>query len=122
MRGDVVERLVENQFKEIALRAQELELESQKDTNTLEYSKLALSAQERDREAERTASRNRQKDRLGFILAITVIVALLIGGALYLDKDQVALELVKAAILMLAGGAGGYGLARAQETQNPQDP
>lgn len=50
---EILEKLVENQTRELTLRQQELVLQQQQSTNAHEYAQLALQAQAKDREQAR---------------------------------------------------------------------
>jgi cation transport ATPase len=104
-------QFIENQKKELAVRAQELELARQQDNHNIEYAKESLAAQERDRKDERDCSRAGSRDRYRLIIWLVLIVAALIGAALYSGHEDIATELVKAIIFIAAGAFGGYGYA-----------
>jgi cation transport ATPase len=111
-------KFVENQSKELEHRAQELQLEKQKDDHAFEYGKEALAAQERDRKHERESAREQRRDRHKFILLILVVVAALLLGVIYLGQAQVALELTKSLGIFLAGAVGGYGYAKVKSSDS----
>lgn len=117
---ELIERFIENQAKEIAVRNSELELEKHRVDAGLNYSHEALAAQERDREAERQCSRRSQRDKLIAGLILVLIISAFAAVALYLNKEAVVIEFGKDAVLLLGGGAGGYGLGRRnnKETQS----
>jgi Flp pilus assembly protein TadB len=119
---ELLERFVENQGKDLAVRAQELEIEKQKDNNSLEFGKLSLAAQERDRTHDRECGRKVQRDRLIAVLTVVLIFAALVFAALQLNKDAIAMELVKAVILVSAGAAGGYGYAKSSARNAVDSP
>ncbi len=107
---DVLRQFVENQAQELYIRQQEQVLRETEINNTHEYSLKLLDAQliDRDRESE---SIRRNLRTTGTVL--TVIVLAIIAGmcyALFLNKDQIVIELVKAIVLILAGGMGGYSI------------
>lgn len=116
---ELIQKFVDNQSKELMFKAQELEVEKQKDQNSLEYGKLALAAQERDRVHERECGRGEKKDQHRFIVWIAGVVALLIIAALFMDKDKIAEELVKVIVYIGAGVAAGYGLATRKKSGGP---
>lgn len=107
-----VEQLVLNQTRELELRARELDLQQQQDRHNFEFSKSALEAQTQDRQDERRFQL-RQK-RNSYMLAgwITLAVFAVIGSAMWFNKDQVALEIIKSIVLLLSGGGTGYALGR----------
>jgi hypothetical protein len=53
-----------------------------------------------------------QRDRLIFAGVMSILLIAFISYALYLNKDQVALEVLKALIFLFAGGIGGYALGK----------
>lgn len=111
----LVSRFVENQTKELETRAQELQLETQKDVHAFEYGKEALAANERNLKHARECEREQRKDRQRTLLIGMGLIALLLLGAIWLKRGDVALELAKAISLLAAGAAGGYGYAKSKE-------
>lgn len=111
----LLEQILENQVRDFELKSRELDLEKQKDEHSYLYSKDALAAQERDRKHERECKRGERRDRYFLIFGVAAVVAILIGTALALGHKDVALELTKAVILIAAGAAGGYGLAKKKQ-------
>lgn len=117
-----IEQLVQNQTRELELRARELDLQQQEERHNFEYAQAALAAQMQDRQDGR---RFRQRLRSnGYLLASWVILAVvgLVGTALWLNKDQVALEIIKSIVLLLSGGSAGYALGRHQPTKPSSPP
>ncbi|TDB34848.1 hypothetical protein TEP_15065 [Stenotrophomonas sp. TEPEL] len=111
----LLEQILENQVREFEIKSRELEIEKQKDANAFQFSREALSAQERDRKHERECKRGERRDRYWLIAIMALILAGLIGAALAMGHKDVAIELVKAVILISAGAAGGYGLAKKKQ-------
>ena len=107
---DVLRQFAENQAQEFHLRQQEQSVRRQEVENAHEYALKLLDAQLVDRQRERESSKNHLTTGGWFVM---VIVLALIGGicyALYLNKDQLVIELVKAIIFIVSGGIGGYSL------------
>lgn len=114
-----IEQLVQNQTRELELRARELDLQQQEEHHNFEYAQAALAAQMQDRKDER---RFRQRLRSNaYLLAGWIILAVvgLVGAALWFNKDQVALEIIKSIVLLLSGGGAGYALGRHQPPKSP---
>lgn len=109
------------QTKELEVRAREAELAAEKDANQLQFSKEALAAQERDRAHDRTCGRETKKDKLKFFGIVSLLVILLVSFALYLDKDAIASEIIKAVVFLAAGAAAGYGYGRRKEDKPGND-
>lgn len=109
---DIVERFVENQSRDIELRAEQqsneyelrrLELESSHD-----YAQEALQAQERDRENERIHSRKQLTNKLIASGVFGLIFICFLGYSVYLGREELAQELVKLAAVFFGGGGVGY--------------
>ena len=109
-----VDLFLQNQAQEITLRREEIELKRDQAQQNFEYANKALTAQLEDRERERTFT---YKDRHGarmFLGSMVFLLALFLSIALFLDKDQIAIEIIKIIGLLFAGGIGGYALGRQQ--------
>lgn len=112
----VFAEFLENQSREIEIRAREMELEKQRDDRRFEFAKRALEAQIQDSREQRDFHLKAMRSAYVFtILAGIVFVGLLVT-ALALNKDQVALEIIKAVIFVATGGAGGYALGKQRTT------
>ena len=105
-----IEKWIENQSKEIENRQREIEVQKQTDDHNFEYAKLALSAKAKDNEDERAHVSRQQKRILTFAAIMTGVLIGFLVYSLHTGKDQVALEIIKAAIFIASGGAGGYAL------------
>jgi len=108
----LIAQLVRNQALELEQRAQEMEIERQKDAHSFEYGRMALEAQERDRKHARECRRGERRDRYILLTVLALILVVLIGAALYLGDNEVARKIVDAIIYLSAGAASGYGIAR----------
>ncbi|MDO4709055.1 MAG: hypothetical protein Q4B94_04430 [Pseudomonadota bacterium] len=117
----LVEQILENQTRELVVRAQEVELEKQKDENAFAFSKEALAAQAKDREHARECRRNEKKDQQKMVLWLFFLVGLLIFGVTVYGAKDLALELAKAIILLAAGASGGYGIATARQRRKKDE-
>lgn len=118
---DIVERWLQTQNRQIDAQVRASELQCQQDTHAFEFGKLALAAQKDDRVHERENNRKAQRDRLVFLLLIAVLVGAIIITAICLNKEQIAMELVKAVIYIAAGAAGGYGYAKTKAAKREPD-
>lgn len=119
---DLLRQFVENQAQELYLRQQEQVIRKQEIENTHEYSLKLLDAQLADRQRERESSKS-HLTTAGYFT--TIIVIAIIGGicyALYLNKDQLVIELVKAIIFIVSGGIGGYSLKALNSGKSDQNP
>lgn len=97
--------------EQLQIEREKLELERDRDQRGYEFGVKSLDAQAKDRVHARECERGQRKDAQKLIIWILVIIAALIAYAMYLDKDAMAEELIKAVVFLAAGGAAGYGLA-----------
>ena len=111
---EVVAQLIASQTRQLDLREKEIELqrvaaetERKKVENAQEYALRALAAQAEDRKDER--QHQAKNTRYGFWVSLLLLVGLigLTGYAMYANKDQLILEVIKA--IVFAGGGGGIG-------------
>lgn len=56
--------------------------------------------------------------KLGFAALIVTIVAALVVMAMFMDKDDLARDLIKISVSLVAGAFGGYGFAKAQSRRS----
>lgn len=115
-----IAQLVENQSKELELRAQELSLQRQADSHGFEFGKKALEAQIDDRRMQRDYSQQMQRSQHYLVSFLALLVFGIITAALFLNKEAIASEIIKAVGYMTAGGFGGYGLRKKEKS--PQHP
>lgn len=114
----LVERLLNIQEQEVVLRGQELNLRKQNDANAHEYAKAALEANVKDREAERSCMKDTMKYRYIFAGLIIFLLIILFCIALFLNKDAIVMEIIKAIMFFGAGGIGGYAYAQKIHKEN----
>lgn len=105
---------LQNQVREIELRHEEIDLRRQESRQSFEYANKALEAQLEDRGRDRAIAYKGQRDARILVAALTLLLVVFLGVALLLDKDQIALEIVKVIGLLFAGGISGYALGRQQ--------
>jgi hypothetical protein len=111
----VVERLVENQAQQLQLKAEELELQRQKDKNAFEFGKESLKVQAQDREKQREHDRIVRLQVLVFAGVIVLLIISLLVFSLWMGKDAFAGEVLKGAVFLVSGFAGGYGTAKIRQ-------
>src|SRR5438552_13430387 len=99
---------LQNQAQELALRREEIELKREQAHSSWEYANKALEAQLEDRTRERAFTLKGQQGARIFVGSMVGILAVFLSIALFLDKDQIAMEIVKSIGLLFAGGIGGY--------------
>lgn len=120
--GRRIELFLHNQGRELDLRAQELELQKVTAGQEHDYARASLAAQERIMEKQLLAQR-RQKTDFYWLVGVAMLVgAAILGMALWFNKDQVALEIIKDIVLVFGGSAGGYAIGRTRQNPPDQDP
>lgn len=113
-----VDLFLQNQAQEIALRHEEIELKREQAQHNLEYANKALDAQLEDRERDREFALKGQRGARIFLGSMVFILVMFLSVALFLNKDQIAMEIIKIIGAFLAGGIGGYALGRQQTKTN----
>ena len=117
---DQVEKLLINQEKELELRARELQLQSQQDNHSFQFAQAALEAQAKDRESDRIHQSKRSHLRYIFIGILVILVIFFLLAASYMNKDAMAMEVVKMVGVFLCGGGGGYAYGK-YSSKEPDD-
>lgn len=109
---ELICQILDNQAKEIQIRATELELQKQEDIHNFEFGKIALDSQIQDRKQQRDHQKKIRLLSYIFVFLINRAVIALTGYALSLNKDAIASEIIKAVCYVMAGGIGGYGIGK----------
>lgn len=104
----LLEKFIDIQEKELVMRGQEIELRKQSDSNAHAYAKAALEANIKDREAERSHVASITNHRFIFLAIIIILLICSFCFALYINKDQIVMEIIKAIMFFGTGGLGGY--------------
>ncbi len=105
-------KFLDIQSREVEERAEERKLRAQVETNHFELAKLSLGAQERTYTSDHDSRKHERRDTYFLVAAVILIIAVLVGVAMWLGKDALAMELVKAVLYLTAGGAGGFALGK----------
>lgn len=118
--NELIDAFLRNQGKELELRARELDLQHQTDSHNYQYATAALEMQAQDRADTRANNYQSKKMTLWFAGGVTFLVVFFLGFALYMGKDLVAMEVIKAIIFLISGGSGGYALGRSKQPTNQE--
>lgn len=78
--------------------------------NNHEYSLRLLDAQLVDRQRDREHQRSTNISSSVIVGFLSFLLTAAICYALYLNKDQLVMELLKAVLFLVTGGVGGYSL------------
>lgn len=114
-----IKQFIENQRIELEVRAREAEIESKRVDNDKrknelahEYAMKAIDVQAQDRREMRTSSTSNLRSSLLYITLGTMAALLLVGYALYRDKDALLIEIVRAILFFSGGGGLGYAVGK----------
>ena len=116
-----IERLIQNQTTELELRRMEMDLHHQQDNHSFEFSKASLEAQIQDRKDDRRFQQHQQRNTYLLAAWVAAIVLCAIGLAMWLNKEQVAMEVIKSIVLLVSGGGIGYGIGRHRAKTSDED-
>jgi hypothetical protein len=124
---ELFQQLLLNQSEELRLRQVQLDLDKQKDSNGYLYAQKSLEVQAADRRHSREVLAGQKKGLYWLILALCAMVTGLVCVALWLGKDAIASEIIKAVVFVSVGFLGGFGVARSrpelpQGTSKPPPP
>lgn len=114
----IIEKMLANQDKELELRNSELEFRKQNDANQLEYAKEALKHKESSQINNNDNSYRLIKARYIFGGILASILFLFLGLAVFLNKTELAMEIIKAVIYISAGALGGYSYGHVKEKRH----
>lgn len=117
---DLMREFFQLQREQVAVQQSELGLQKQQIENAHEFSLKNLDAMVADRADARTGGKSQRRDRLYFAGGVVLVLAFFIGYAMYLNKDVIAIEILKAVVFLLAGGLGGYSI-RANKAKEDKD-
>ena len=118
---DVVKTLLENQAKELELKAIELALQKQQDYHGFEFGKSALLAKIEDRKLQRNHQLSVKKSTYKLVIILALIISAIVLYAIYSNNSPIAMEIIKAIVYLVGGGLGGYGVAKANSTPKDSD-
>lgn len=113
---NLAEQVLNLQTKELALRQYELEVKGRDDENRHQFAKAALQVKAGDITNEREHERHMQTTRFIFFGVVLFVIAGVISYALTIGKDGFAMELIKAIIFLLSGGAVGFAIGKSSPT------
>jgi cation transport ATPase len=121
VKQETLEKFLELQTQEQAVRAQELQLRLKEIDHNAKRAQDMLAAQERDREKEREHDRRMTRGRLIFWGLVLFAVLIFVGVALSMNKDAFVMEALKLLATFFAGGASGYGVAKMTKSKDDEE-
>jgi len=112
---DLLRQILDNQANEMLTRQTEQELKRQQLHHTYEYSLKILEARLLDKQRDREHQRATNINGAMLIAFLSLLLAVGIGYALHLNKDQLVMEFLKGTLYVVTGGVGGYSLKRVRD-------
>ncbi len=113
---------LDNQANDLISRQTEQELRKRELETTHEYSVRLLDAEFLDRQREREHQRSTSFNASMLIAFLSLLLAAGICYALYLNKDQLVMEFLKAILFIVTGGVGGYFLKAVRDKSETPKP
>jgi hypothetical protein len=115
---DLVETFLNNQTKELEIKAEQLALQKQENEHGFEFGKVSLKAKVEDRNLHRKYALKTKAYTYTLIGIVVLSVFGIIFYAMYSGNKDIAMEIIKAIVYLLGGGLGGYGIAKAGKAGN----
>lgn len=121
MAPELIQKFFDFQEKDIQLKGAQLELQKQKDSNSYEFAKAALSARNSDASAIRLHQHSILNSVLRFIAFMVLVFVAFMIYCLHSGNQEIAMQIIKGIGLIATGGFGGYGIgSRRRQLDKPQ--
>lgn len=104
----LLERIVNIQEKQVELNYKEIEFRKLNEENGFKYAHAALETNAKDRDEERKHKKSVVRYILIFSGLLILMLFAFLSIAIFLNKDQLAYEIIKAILFFGSGGIGGY--------------
>src|SRR6266542_2548070 len=118
---DILKELVQLQREQLAVRQEEIGVQRQQVENAHQFALKNLDAQVTDRGDARKHNKTDRRDRLIFAGFVVLILIAFIAAAMYMNQIDIAKEVVKAIIYLVAGGLGAYSYASQKRRKEKPD-
>jgi hypothetical protein len=117
--GDVelVRGYLDLQKKELQIKEVELGLREKALEHSHSYAIKSLEANERDRKEQRKFFTNIVKHSTWIGVAVIIIFAALVSYILYLNKEQILIDIIKYVFIAGGSGTGGYYIGKNRKTE-----
>ena len=104
------EQFFELHLKDLEIRKRELENKRIQFENNFEYAKNSLRIQMEENKSMREIERKREKNLLTIIVIVISLFFTLIMLSMFMNKDELLIEMAKVVGYIFGGGVTGYGL------------
>jgi len=105
---ELFKQFLEYQNKELAIKSEENQLNDKQLDRNFELAKIQMQEVAHDRKDDRQNNQQTLTEVLVFTGIVVLTLALFLGYAMNLGKDEIALEIIKSIIYVVAGRFGGY--------------
>lgn len=120
---EVLRQILDNQANDIITSQTEQELRRLEIETIHEYSLKLLDGRLLDNQREREHQRSMNITGGLLVAFLSLLLAAGICYALYLNKDQLVMEFLKAILFLVTGGVGGYSLKTVRDkSEAPKSP
>ena len=116
---DTAQQFIALSTKDLELRARELELGREELAQGTQYAEKALAAQAEDFKDARQHARSSARDRYVFGGIVIVLLLVFAGWAMYLEKEQIVLQVLQILGPLVIGFGSGYVYGRLRAQQPP---
>lgn len=116
LESNTQEQVIKHQ--QLLLEKDQVQAETKRDDNSFKFGMASMEAQLRDRKHNRECDRSQKRDTYILIAILSFIIFSLIIVSMFLNKDEVAKELVQAIIYLITGATAGYGFAIKKVSKN----
>lgn len=115
----VIADLVENQKRDLEIRAAELQLKAQQDKHGFDHAQRVLDAQVKDRQAHREFAVKYAWHRYVFVGVIVVAALVFLAVLALCGHGAIAVEILKAATYIAAGAVSGFFYGKSKVDREP---
>ena len=115
---DLLRRILDNEANDIITRQTEHEIRRLEIETSHEYSLKLLDVQLADKQRDREYLKSTNINSSIVVGFLGVLLVAAFCYALYLNKDQVIMEFLKAILFLVTGGVGGYSLQIVRSTKS----
>jgi D-ribose pyranose/furanose isomerase RbsD len=113
----ILDTILNNQSKELELKAKEINLKSSQDKNQLDFAKESLKSKIEIQKSNLSHVAKVKTMRYILSAVIVVVIASIIIYSLATGNAKFAEETIKALVFLAAGGFGGYGIKSIKSQQ-----
>lgn len=120
-KAELLGKFIDYQVGDLETRREELELRKKEEDHAFEFGKHSIDAQLKDGQRNRDFLGRIFSKAVWLIGALAFFFLMFLLVALFLGKDQIVMEIIKAAIFIFSGGAGGYAIGQHKRDRPPSE-